>query len=705
MPPARFDHRAESGPDRVLLVGDRVSALGPVIETELDGVSVLLEDDGDAAIDRLDGDPGIGCVVVTHDPPAVDGLAVLEAVRRRFPRLPFVVRVVDGDEYVVERILDAGATDVVEAEDRSAEALLTRRVAHALGSDGDGTAGDRRLAVLQDLVDRLATADSDVAVGELVERATTAQPSVARASVYLFDDEANVLRPATDDREGRTVGPTDGSPVWDAFVEGEPVAGGFGRDDDGATDRRYGVVAPLEEYGALVVEPLGGGRLDDGFRRFVGTVASVAVQSLRRLGRERTLSEQNRELDRSTDRLDRLEATVDLLLDVETAVTGATSREDVESAVCDRLAEREGVSFVWVGGLDDEGRRLVPRAWAGTERGYLDAVEFSLDDDAGDPSVRAVRDRRVVHVPHVSRELRGASWRRELLNRGHQSVLSLPLVHDGSLSGVLTVCASAPDAFDDLEERVLEEISNSAAYGIDAIERREALVVDSVVELEVRIPESTEVLQRLARHVEGTVSFEGHVSTPDATSMLYVSVSGASTSSVLDFLGDSVSVDDVDHVTDREGDGLFVLTVSDPALVTWVTQAGAAIQALTATPAETRLDVELPRPANVRGFVESLQETYPDAELVTTHTYDRPLTSRRTFMASLGDRLTDRQLEVLETAYRNGYFEWPRTRTGEEIASLLDITQPTFNNHLRVAERKLFSLLFDEETVPGGKHT
>ena len=74
-------------------------------------------------------------------------------------------------------------------------------------------------------------------------------------------------------------------------------------------------------------------------------------------------------------------------------------------------------------------------------------------------------------------------------------------------------------------------------------------------------------------------------------------------------------------------------------------------------------------------------------------------------MASLAKTLTDRQLEVLETAYRNGYFEWPRTRTGEEVATLLGITQPTFTNHLRVGERKLFSMLFDDESRVGGEYT
>jgi len=49
----------------------------------------------------------------------------------------------------------------------------------------------------------------------------------------------------------------------------------------------------------------------------------------------------------------------------------------------------------------------------------------------------------------------------------------------------------------------------------------------------------------------------------------------------------------------------------------------------------------------------------------------------------LQERLTDRQWEVRQTAYRHGYFERPREHTGEEIADVLDISSATFSQHLR----------------------
>ncbi|CQR52108.1 MULTISPECIES: helix-turn-helix domain-containing protein [Haloferax] len=42
---------------------------------------------------------------------------------------------------------------------------------------------------------------------------------------------------------------------------------------------------------------------------------------------------------------------------------------------------------------------------------------------------------------------------------------------------------------------------------------------------------------------------------------------------------------------------------------------------------------------------------------------------------TLEDRLTPRQLEVLQTAYESGYFESPRAQTGTDLAAVLDISQ------------------------------
>ncbi len=59
------------------------------------------------------------------------------------------------------------------------------------------------------------------------------------------------------------------------------------------------------------------------------------------------------------------------------------------------------------------------------------------------------------------------------------------------------------------------------------------------------------------------------------------------------------------------------------------------------------------------------------------------------------DALTARQREVLETAFRVGYFEVPREASAADVAAELDIGQSTVVEHLRRAERNLLAGQFD----------
>lgn len=552
----------------------------------------------------------------------------------------------------------------------------------------DDESRQRWLGRLSRAVHRLSRAESFEEVVAETESAASHLLSATDVGVYVFDGQQRALRPVNGD--GPAVGPDSDSGVWDAFVSDSTLDVATLDDADGS---RQAFVATLDSYGVLVAE-LGSEGLDESQRHLLEIVADSAAGAFSRLSHEIGSRDQARELERQTSRAERVQRTVQLLLDVDAEITGASTRTELERTVCETLAASDRFSFVWVGAVED-GARLVPRAWAGREQGYLEDVDLSLDPETTEPSVRAVRDRETAHVSNLFEEHYEGTWPQELLNRGHHSVLSVPLVHGGSLSGVLTVCTDGFATMDDVLKRVVGQVADTMAYAIDVIEHRQALVTDSVVELDVRVADTTDLLTRLASRVDSPVAFESVVNTSTGDSMLYVTVADAPREDVLAHLRESPTVSGVRYVTDDEDDDLFVLTVTGPMLVSRIAGAGAAIRELTATSEEVRLTVELPRPTNVRKFLEGLRAEYPEVELLAQRSRDRPVESRKTLLTRLTDRLTARQLEVLKTAYHNGYFAWPRSQNGEEIAELLGITQPTFNKHLRVAERNLLTMLFD----------
>jgi len=99
----------------------------------------------------------------------------------------------------------------------------------------------------------------------------------------------------------------------------------------------------------------------------------------------------------------------------------------------------------------------------------------------------------------------------------------------------------------------------------------------------------------------------------------------------------------------------------------------------------------------VRTLAERFQEQYSETEVLAKRQRERTIRSLFEVQDILQDELTDRQWEALQTAYSAGYFAWPRESSGEEVAGLLDVTQPTFNKHLRLAEQGAIEILMERD--------
>ncbi len=99
----------------------------------------------------------------------------------------------------------------------------------------------------------------------------------------------------------------------------------------------------------------------------------------------------------------------------------------------------------------------------------------------------------------------------------------------------------------------------------------------------------------------------------------------------------------------------------------------------------------------LRAVIGDLRERFPDVDIrrfVRSPTDD----AHRDGVFVDRDRLTDRQLQVLETAFEMGYFERPRGANATEVAARLDIDPSTFSEHLATAQGKLFEEVLEGES-------
>ncbi|MFC5277833.1 bacterio-opsin activator domain-containing protein [Halorubrum rubrum] len=573
---------------------------------------------------------------------------------------------------------------------------------------------ERILRELNRSARRFLRADTERVVYEtILDVATTVWPD-ATVVAYSFDEVESVLDPVV--ASGELPGPRGpGSTVWEEFLTGEdgvtvpgdgpsparpngrddahPSGRVVERSDDAAESAVRTLYATLDEHGLLYVEIPEENA--NNVEESVELVAANAVAALGRVVRETELSRQSEALTERNRTLERLHELNDLIRRVNGALVDADTLQEVGDAVCALLVDADPIRFAWLGETYLTGGGLDLVSDAGDGERYLDAFEFgSAEPPTGpsafrnDPTRRALDAGETVVVTDVSRGLHEATWRERALVCGYRSVLAVPLSYDDLDYGVLTLYADRTGTFDGEFGELLAELGNTVADAVNSNETRRSLRSESFVELELHVDAPDALSVRLADALGEPIRIDGTVPQGDDRSLVYVSsdVDLASASSTVPAVESARRLDD--GATSRTELSVAGRTVAD-RLATH----GANVDSLVAASSGIDVTVTLPRSVGVRSFVEALDDRYGTVELRSRRDKDT-VEEQSGGSATVVDRLTDRQFEAVRTAYLSGYFEWPRTSTGEEVAAAMGITQPTFNRHLRTSERKVFSAVF-----------
>lgn len=146
-----------------------------------------------------------------------------------------------------------------------------------------------------------------------------------------------------------------------------------------------------------------------------------------------------------------------------------------------------------------------------------------------------------------------------------------------------------------------------------------------------------------------------------------------------------------DHVTETAEGHVYIIAFTAPSLSTEITDPMDDLVG-TCDPVigdrEATLSLVGPQDA-IAGTIEEYESDGVTPGLRKLGGYDGP--------ARPLDRLTDRQREVIQTAYDMGYYEVPRTTTTEAVADELDLDDSTVAEHLQRAERNLLTVHLDGE--------
>jgi HTH-type transcriptional regulator, bacterioopsin transcriptional activator and related proteins len=646
---------------RVLVVGvDN----GGVLESE--GHTVRFERGAAAALERLDRSR-VDCVVSEYRLPDGDGLSLLREVRDRSPTLPFVLYTAHGNERVASDAITHGVTDYVlrdeeEAIDRLVDAVesIAESVEGRSGADGecpeptaeqivhaideapigitltDPNRPDNPIVYLNDAYERLTGYDPEFVRGRNCRllQGPESDPGAVRQMRDAVDSEEPVAVELLNYRE-------DGTPFWNR-VDISPI---------------------FDERGELV--------------NFVGFQTDVSE----RKRAERELERRTEALYEERKALDRLVSRIDGLLDdVVRTLVGAADREEIEREVCAEIANTDGYRAAWIAGALSERGSLRLRETAGDAAVLAAAREAGLER-AG-PVRRAIESATVETV--TGGELNVAAE-----PSGNATVAIVPLT-DGTIDyGVLCAHTDATGLLDVRERAVLGSIGRMTASAITAVETRRALTSDHVTELGFEITDPDAPLVRLSEALDRPVRCTG-ATVHRELARLYLLVEDPPEDvdervSALGFVDTVVVV----------GDGVLLVTLTDDEPFGSLAECGASIHEIEVEAGREVIWVTVAPGRGARTVASALERRYDTVELLVQREREREGLPTAEFVASVRGRLTDRQLVALETAYRSGYFDWPRPVDGSDLATSMDIARQTFHQHLRSAQRKLLAGFFD----------
>ena len=528
------------------------------------------------------------------------------------------------------------------------------------------------------------------------------------SAVYLFDADANDLRPAAYSSTMRELnGPlsivhADGETLPSySFVEDRAL---FFEDvheadqlENWATDLRSATYIPLGNHGVFIAGSSEVQAFGDMTRELADLLAATAEAALDRVTRESQLREQDRTLQEQNEELTALNRINETIREIDQALVQAETREEIDHTVCELLTADDRFRFAWIGTVDPAADTVEPRAWAGNEQGYLYSHPFAAATTDTEPAGRTAATGAVTMIPNVAAILRDEQWSKEAISRDFLSILSIPLVYNDLMHGVLSVYAPTQNAFDDMAEPVLAELGETIASALSAIERKNALLTTSMTRVEFTIDDPAFILSRLAQAAACTLTYQGGVQQSTEGSYVFVTVEDASVNDVIEAASQLITIDDVQQIsTDREG-GVLRLRLTQPFLALELADHGAVFRKATADPTTTTLVVDIPSSIDVRTITQLVHETFSTVELRSKQTLDQSI-EHDIYSKFLG-KLTERQLEVIQTAYYSGFFESPRESTGEEVAETLDISPPAFYKHARTVQRKLFDTLFESNDL------
>lgn len=374
------------------------------------------------------------------------------------------------------------------------------------------------------------------------------------------------------------------------------------------------------------------------------------------------------------------------------AIVGAEDRTTFLRAVLDAFVTADCIVDAWYGRYDLIDGTVQPTLTRG-----LNIRDFDPSDKpGGDPLVAAIEQRHPQRFGGngSSEDASASSQFLEDDDRSLAPYAVVPINDGTAIHGLCVLYTTRPRSPSRSELEFYGIVGRAAGVVATALQRQQAVAGGDELELELEHPEADTFLSQLSVD-GGHAAIESYSTEEDGSVSMYTRTD-ADREYVFDLAADAAEVESISVIASTDETLLArVDTVPGANFFEVADTYGITLYSATAQDGASRLIVGAPSNADVREYLNVLSEAIGEIDLVAIREHSTATPIGTSTHEALDGRLTDRQYEVLLTAYHGGFYGWPREQTSEELADSLGISQPTFAQHLRAAEGTAFELLLD----------
>ncbi len=175
------------------------------------------------------------------------------------------------------------------------------------------------------------------------------------------------------------------------------------------------------------------------------------------------------------EKLNQLNRTLRAISNSNQALMRAKNEEEFLNQGCEILVKDCGYKMVWIGfARNDKAKSVEPVAYAGFDKGYIDALNVTwADTERGQgPTGRVIRTGKPQFCQDMKEDPNFEPWRKEALKRGYTSSTVLPLKTGNKTFGAIAMYSCDKKSCTKEELRVLTELANDFSYGIITLRLR-----------------------------------------------------------------------------------------------------------------------------------------------------------------------------------------------------------------------------------------